>query len=111
MDSMRHYSIWLEKYGKSRDILLSNLKGYKAEIDLVRSSIADKHLVRPLAEGLVLETQSVWKERAFDFSELTNEELETLRALQAKVRIIPENMVQETIDAGHLVHTLLTVDD
>ena len=45
---MRHYSIWLEKYGKSRDTLLGNLRGYKEEIDLVRAGIADKRLVLPL---------------------------------------------------------------
>lgn len=45
---MRHYSIWLEKYGKSRDIILGNLQGYKKEIDSVRAGIGDKNLVLPI---------------------------------------------------------------
>lgn len=51
MNPMRHYSIWLEKYGKSRDILLGNLQGYKKEIDLVRSTIGDKKLILPIDTG------------------------------------------------------------
>jgi len=49
MDPMRHYSIWLEKYGKSRDMILGNLQGYKKDIDSVRVNISDKNLISPIA--------------------------------------------------------------
>jgi hypothetical protein len=48
MDPMRHYSIWLEKYGKSRDMILGNLQGYKRDIDSVRSGMGDKNLIIPV---------------------------------------------------------------
>lgn len=45
---MRHYSIWLEKYGKNRERLLEKLGGYKREIDSVKEIISEKNLILPL---------------------------------------------------------------
>lgn len=48
---MRHYSIWLDKYNKSREDMLNDLKGYKHEIDSIRKSISDKNLIIPLEKS------------------------------------------------------------
>jgi len=45
---MRHYSLWLEKYGKSREDLLTNLRGYKQEVNSVKKTIEDKRIILPL---------------------------------------------------------------
>ncbi|MBN2251766.1 MAG: DNA double-strand break repair nuclease NurA [Candidatus Altiarchaeota archaeon] len=45
---MRHYSIWLERYGKGREELLENLKGHKREIDSIKKNIRGINAIRPL---------------------------------------------------------------
>lgn len=45
---MRHYSLWLEKYGRRREQILDKLRNYRKQVELVGSRIADSSMILPL---------------------------------------------------------------
>jgi len=48
---MRHYSLWLDKYDKRKGQILSSLREYKKQIELIMEKIPSKELILPLKDS------------------------------------------------------------